>query len=198
LAKDTNGDSRDELLFGHRLMRRWMMKHAKGDVLEVSAGTARNIPYYKSSQIKSLTLTDSSDKMMEIARAKNNLAIPVHFHTVDAHSLPAPDDTFDTVVSTFGLCSCENPVDELREMARVVKPSGQLLLLEHGKGKYQFLNDALDKTSADHAKRWGCWWNRQVESIVTEAGLKVDYIKRWHLGTTYYILASKPSSPPTE
>lgn len=199
LAQEYDGEvNSTEFWSGMKLMRKRLVGHAQGNVLEVAAGTARNIPYYKVDALKSLTLTDSSAQMLEVAKTKwedrvksepgLRRTLPAYFHAVDAHKLPAPDGTFDTVVSTFGVCSCSDPVKELKELARVCKPDGQILLLEHGRATWDTINELLDKRASRHAERWGCWWNRDVLKVVNDAGLEVEYAKRWHFGTTYYLI----------
>ena len=67
-----------------------------------------------------------------------------------------PDQCFDTVVDTFGLCSYDDPIVVLTEMKRVCKPDGKILLLEHGRSKTNsFITKYLDKNSERHAKNWG-------------------------------------------
>ncbi|GLC72044.1 hypothetical protein PLESTF_001198100 [Pleodorina starrii] len=99
---------------------------------------------------------------------------------------------FDTVVDTFGLCSHEDPVQALKEMARVCKPGGKLLLLEHGRANYDWLNRKLDSSASDHQRKWGCLWNKDILAIVKKAGLRVDKVTRWHFGTSYFIVARPP------
>ncbi|KEG10809.1 hypothetical protein DQ04_03271010 [Trypanosoma grayi] len=106
-----------------------------------------------------------------------------------AEQLPFENDTFDTVVDMFGLCSFDDPVRALREMSRVCKPSGHLLLLEHGKGRWSRLNDYLDKWAPRHAKMWGCWWNRDIRRYMRLAGLTVLKTEEKHFGTSQYIVA---------
>lgn len=97
--------------------------------------------------------------------------------------------SFDTVVDTFGLCSCHDPVKALQEMEKGLRPGGQLLLLEHGKSSWSFLNSILDSNAEAHCRSWGCQWNRDIIDIVERAGLNVEYVARWHFGTTYVIMA---------
>lgn len=92
-------------------------------------------------------------------------------------------------VDTFGLCSFEDPVKALKEMSRVCKEDGQILLLEHGRSHYDWLNRILDMNSHKHIERWGCIWNRDITKLVEEAGLEVKSSWRFHFGTTYYIIA---------
>jgi SAM-dependent methyltransferase len=103
-----------------------------------------------------------------------------------AERLPFPDGSFDTVVDMFGLCCFDNPVTALREMSRVCKPQGKLLLLEHGKGTSERVNDYLDKFAPRHAKMWGCWWNRDIRRCLRLAGITPSPDSRLvaHFGTT--------------
>lgn len=99
---------------------------------------------------------------------------------------------FDTVIDTFGLCSHEDPKAALQQMAAVCKPGGQLILLQHGKASWGWLNHRLDDEAQAHFAKWGCWWNRDILQLVHEAGLIVESCSRWHFGTTYVIKA-RPS-----
>jgi methyltransferase OMS1 len=106
-----------------------------------------------------------------------------------------PNDKFDTVIDTFGLCSHQDPIQALQEMGRVCQEHGQILLLEHGRSKYEILNTILDKLAPEHAKNWGCWWNRDIVNLVQESGLRIIELETFHFGTTYKIIA-KPNKKP--
>lgn len=124
----------------------------------------------------------------------------------DAATAPFESESFDAVVDTFGLCSFEDPVAALREMSRVCRRkkkknagsgdapgSGKIYLLEHGRSDWDWVSNILDKHADPHAKRWGCYWNRDILAIVREAGLEIESVARYHLGTTYVIVAAPPS-----
>ena len=106
-----------------------------------------------------------------------------------AEQLPFPDNSFDTIVDMFGLCSFDDPVRALRELSRVCKPGGKLLLIEHGKGHTVRVNNHLDKWAPRHAKNWGCWWNRDIRRIIRLSGLSVEKWESKHFGTSHYIIA---------
>lgn len=199
--------SMDELVMGMPLLRRWLIKkYAKGDVLELSSGTGRNLKYYRSTfgarhPISSLTLVEKSKNMVDVAlQACTTCGLVdefkrrrkrIRFYQLDAHSLAEfGDNTFDTVVDTFGLCSYRDPVKVLNEMQRVCKPDGKILLLQHGLSDYQFINDKLHTTANQRAMKWGCWWNRDIAALLEASKLKVTYLNRWHFGTTFYVVAS--------
>ena len=111
----------------------------------------------------------------------------------DAEKLPFSDAHFDTIVDTFGLCSFDDPIAVLKELQRVCKPNGKILLLEHGRTKtYTGLSSYLDKHAERHAKNWVCVWNRDIDNIVESSGLTVEKLHNFHFGTTYYIVA-KPN-----
>lgn len=204
----------DELFMGIQVLRRFLLRHARGDVLEVGAGTARNLPYYDPRRVRRLVLTDSSPAMLQRAKdkiaaegaSKRKAAMRIVACQADAHRLPLPDGAFDTVVDTFGLCSYDDPVAVLKEMCRVCKKSdGRILLLEHGRShSYQWISKHLDRNAETHAANWGCVWNRDLDEILQSSGLEVESIHTWHFGTTYYVVcrpipADSPShSPSTE
>jgi hypothetical protein len=97
----------DELVMGVKLMRRWHLAKASGATLEVAAGTGRNLPYYDFTAVTSLTAVDTSRPMLQVAAPKVVAGSPVELRVADANNLSFPDDSFDTVVDTFGLCSFE-------------------------------------------------------------------------------------------
>jgi methyltransferase OMS1 len=196
---------RDEFFMGINLLRRSLLYfHCKGTVLEVGAGTARNLKYYTSlSEVERVVLMDQSNQMLDQARNKVadlKLDQQKRFACVEADAANLnpliPDDTFDTVVDTFGLCSYDNPVAVLKEMARVCKPTGKILLLEHGRSKnYGFITKHLDQHAETHAKNWGCVWNRDLDDVLEKSGLQVERLQKWHFGTTYYVVCRPASTP---
>lgn len=192
--------SKDEFVMGIGLMRRFLLFfHAKGNVLEVGAGTGRNLGKYPSS-VSKVVLTDSSDKMLERAKLKikdMSASEQKRYEVVVADSADLSnykDKSFETVVDTFGLCSFDDPVRVLKEMQRVCKDDGKILLLEHGRSKtYEGLTKYLDANAERHAKNWGCIFNRDIDALMEEAGLDIESLTTWHFGTTYYVVA-KPKS----
>lgn len=177
---------------GISLMRRFLMKSAQGSVLEIAAGTGRNLQYYP--REARVTLTDFSDGMLQqiTPEAKQSVAA-CDLRVMSAQNLQFESEAFDTVVDTFGLCSMDDSVKTLQEMQRVCKRDGRILLLEHGRSHYAWLSSVLDKFADAHAQRWGCHWNRDILALVEAAGLEVETVRRFHFGTTYYIIA-KPAA----
>ncbi|TYZ68008.1 hypothetical protein PybrP1_001518 [[Pythium] brassicae (nom. inval.)] len=159
---------------------------------KVAAGTGRNLPFYAADA--QLTLTDVSAGMLQQipgkAAAAGRQVDASELREMSASALAFSDESFDTVVDTFGLCSMDDSVAALEEMQRVCKRrGGRVLLLEHGRSHYAWLSRLLDKFAPQHAQRWGCHWNRDILALVAAAGLEVETVRRFHFGTTYYIVA---------
>ncbi|KAI8983970.1 hypothetical protein BDF20DRAFT_905139 [Mycotypha africana] len=208
VAKEYDNDiGWDEFVMGVGLLRRWLIGKAKGDVLEVSTGTGRNYPYYKANQITSATFTDRHESMLNESKAKFQATYKDKFHnaffeTADVQNLK--NKKYDTVVDTFGLCSCGDPEEALIQLADSCKSEeSQILLLEHGRSHYNWLNRLLDTNVDKHVQKWGCWWNRDImglfDSERVKDKLKIVQASRWHLGTTCFIVAKPtPKSRSTE
>jgi len=96
---------------------------------------------------------------------------------------------YDTTMATMSLCSNPAPVAQLQQMASLTEPSGKILLLEHGRSHYEWLNRILDNLAPARADHFGCWWNRDIGKILEQSGLEITKIQRWHLGTTWWIEA---------
>ncbi|MGZ4957995.1 MAG: class I SAM-dependent methyltransferase [Methylomonas sp.] len=117
------------LLF--RRLRKKLWSQADGaHILEVGVGTGKNFPFYPPGA--RVTAVDFSPKMLEQAqRKRDRKQIAVDLALMDVQSLCYADNCFDTVVASFVFCSVPQPRKGLKEMHRVLKPGGQLLLLEH-------------------------------------------------------------------
>ncbi|KAL7752319.1 hypothetical protein RI367_002365 [Sorochytrium milnesiophthora] len=197
----------DEWVMGLLLLRRLPDERAraskKGDTLEIAAGTGRNLPYVKlcaseqdkAGGVTSLTLLDASPGMLsmlgdKLRRKFSGARERIRTQQGDVLHMPFPARSFDTVLSTFSLCSLADPVAGLAEVQRVCKDDGTVLLLEHGRSHYDWLNNVLDRGAPRHSQQWGCWYNRDIGKIVQESGLVVRRVSRWHFGTTWMIEAA--------
>lgn len=173
--------------------RRSLLHKAHGVCLETSCGTLRNLSEYNLHSVDSLTMVDLDPQMVRLATEKLPEANPSKLSclVMDSESLAFAANSFDTVIQTFGLCSVANPVKSLREMNRVLKPAGKILLVEHGRTSHTLLNTVLDKTSAAHAAKFGCWWNRDIVGLLAQADMNVESIDTADFGTTYYVVCGK-------
>jgi ubiquinone/menaquinone biosynthesis C-methylase UbiE len=110
--------------------REWVGARAEGRVLEVAVGTGRDLPYYPAG-VRIVGL-DLSPEMLAIARERaTESGIDADLREGDAEALPFGDAEFDTVVCALALCSIPRPDVALAEMARVVRPGGSVVLVDH-------------------------------------------------------------------
>lgn len=164
-------------MMGTKKRRERLLGKAKGSVLEVGVGTGKNLAHYPPGVV--LTGIDVSSQMLAraIERAK---AFPgsAEFVEADAQNLPYEDDTFDTAVGTCVFCSVADPVRGLRELGRVVRPDGRVLLLEHVRPTNRFLGRLSDIATVFTRRVFGFRANRRTEENVVAAGLEIVDISR--------------------
>ena len=97
---------------------------------------------------------------------------------------------YDYILQSMGLCSTPEPVQLLKHLGELARPGrGRILLLEHGRSYWGWMNRYLDATAPRHAKVHGCWYNRDIGKIVEESGLVVESCKRKHFGTLWVVEA---------
>jgi Methylase involved in ubiquinone/menaquinone biosynthesis len=125
-----------------RKWRREALSGLSGKVLEVGIGTGRNLKHYPLSC--SVTGIDNSKGMLEKAREKAKGMKNVTLLLMDAEHLEFPNNGFDYVVTTFVLCTIPDPLKALREIRRVLRPSGELIALEHMQSSDPFIAQLED------------------------------------------------------
>jgi len=130
-------------------------------VLEVGVGTGRNLPYYPPGM--EITAIDLTPGMLERAvRRAAELNRMVDLRLGDVQQLAFPDGCFDTVVATCVFCSVPGPVLGLKEVKRVTRPGGQVLLLEHMRSSVTWLGNAMDLLNPLVVGMMGANINRQT------------------------------------
>ena len=149
-------------------------------VLEVGAGDGAAGALLRRQQrhLAEVTFVDASRGMLDGLRAKlSNAPLPFKTEVVeaDAARLPLSTGAYDCVVDTFGLCVYDEPVAVLRELGRVVKPAGRILLLENARPSNALLGAYVDATAGAVAKYGGkgCRYDQDVEALARAAGLRV-------------------------
>lgn len=183
----------ERALFGGALGRKWVCSQAKGDVLEIAIGTGRNLPYYPN-DIR-LTGIELSEEMLQIARGRaQELGREADLLLGDAQSLEYPDERFDTVVSTFTLCTIPNDRKAVAEARRVLRPGGRFLILEHVRSPalpvravQRVLDPLTVRFGGDHLAR------EPLEHVRAE-GLEVEHLERLKWGIVERLAARKAAT----
>ena len=159
---------------------------AKGIVLDIGIGSGLNIPFYNKSNIDHLYGLDPSEELLKIAKhlAKKN-ELEIEFLQCGAEAIPLPDQSIDTVLITYTMCTIPDIKLSNYEIMRVLKPEGQLLFCEHGL--------APDKNIAKWQRRinpiWsklagGCNLNRDIPKLITSSGFKISNMEEMYLPST--------------
>lgn len=166
--------------------RRDQWARVEGDeILEIGVGTGKNISYYPNDC--DITAIDIAPKMLQRARRRaDREGVDVELMEADAQNLPFADDSFDSAVATFVFCSVPDPVQGLREARRVVRPGGQLVLVEHVLSDIPVLHTLMKWFDWLPVHVWGAHIDRRTADNVREAGfaevevtkLALDIVKR--------------------
>lgn len=155
-----------------RRQRQQLIPQARGRVLEIGVGTGLNFEHYDHSAITAFHALDPATQMHRLAQRRAVQAgLAVEVLPWSAESIPMPDASFDTVVTTFTLCTIPDPLTALAEIRRVLKPDGQLLYCEHGLApdlKVQKLQRRLTPYWVHVAG--GCHLDRDIPALLAQAG----------------------------
>jgi ubiquinone/menaquinone biosynthesis C-methylase UbiE len=161
--------------------RRAVIAAARGRVLEIGVGSGLNLPLY-GSQVESVFGIDPSPRLLAAARRRATTSrVPVQLLLGSATAIPLADDSVDTVVMTWTLCSIPDPLAALREMRRVLKPGGQFCFVEHGLSPEPGIEYWQHRiTPVWRRVAGGCHLDRKIDELVRLAGfdltdLKVEY-----------------------
>ena len=167
---------------GMERYRRQLLAHVQGSVLEIGFGTGLNLSCYPE-HIRKITGVDPNPGMGSLARRRiASSPIAVDWQVADAQELPFPSQSFDSVVSTWTLCSIPNVAKALREIRRVLRAGGKLFFLEHGLSedpqvqRWQNRLNPLQKVIAD-----GCNLNRDMARLIREAGFRFEQLERFYM-----------------
>ncbi len=169
---------------GLRDMRRQVLAGASGRTVDLGAGTGVNLDLYPET-VSELVMVEPDPHMIKQLRAKAAGRGGVELLEASAQELPFADDSFDTAVFTLVLCTVPDPELALHEAARVLKPGGKLLFIEHvradeaGLARWQ---DRLEKPWRFLAD--GCHCNRDTVAMIESSPLKLERVESGELPKT--------------
>lgn len=180
----------ERVLFGGG--REWVCSRAGGDVLEIAAGTGRNLRHYPPGV--RLTTVELSPGMLEIARREAAaLGREVALRVGNAQTLDFPDDSFDTVICTLGLCTISDDRAAVSEVKRVLRPGGRFVLLEHVRSPVmavrwgqRLLEPLMLRFEHDHLLR-------EPLDHLTALHFEIERVERSKLGIVERVAARKPA-----
>ena len=163
---------------GLRAIRHGLLAEASGSVLEIGAGTGLNLEHYNGT-IDSLVLTEPEPAMIRPLQKKVRDQAPLaKVLRAPAEDLPFEDDTFDTVVASLVLCGVDDQARSLREIRRVLKPSGRLLFLEHVRSDDEALARFQDRMNWLNRLVVFCDCNRPTLATIEASGFTVSELER--------------------
>ena len=159
---------------------------AKGIVLDIGIGSGLNIPFYNKSNIDHLYGLDPSEELLKIAKplAKKN-ELEIEFLQCGAEAIPLPDQSIDTVLITYTMCTIPDIKLSNSEIMRVLKPEGQLLFCEHGLAPDKNIAKWQRKINPIWSKlAGGCNLNRDIPKLITSSGFKISNMEEMYLPST--------------
>jgi len=160
----------DRLLVGRYRARAFA--DAEGRVLDVACGVGTNVSAlpadvaYVGVDLSPAVLEEAETRHPQLERGET-------LREMDAQDLEFPDDSFDTVISALSTCTFPDPYAALAEMARVCKPDGRVLLLEHGRSDVGPVARFQDWRADAHYEKHACRWNQEPVALVAASALSV-------------------------
>jgi len=169
--------------------RERVIASVEGRVLEIGIGAGLNLPFY-GPHVREIVGLEPAPRLIAMARqVAERMPIPVTFMEESAAAIPLDDNTIDTVVMTWTLCTIPQADRALSEMRRVLKPNGRLLFVEHGLAPDDGVRRWQDwLTPAFKRISGGCHLNRPIQTMIESAGFRFDRLQ------TAYMPGPKPMS----
>lgn len=155
--------------------RERIIRRIEGEkILEVGVGTGKNLQYYPKNV--DLTGIDFSKKMLEKAKNRAENLENINLIEMDAEKMTFDDNSFDTVITSCVFCSVPDPVKGLKEIRRVCKPDGKIIMLEHMRSRNELVGIFMDIVNFIPLNIWGANINRKTMENLNKAGFKDEFI----------------------
>ena len=156
---------------------------AEGNVLEIGIGSGLNIPFYDPQKVDHLWGLDPSAEMWSIAlKNATEHHLDAEFIQSGAECIPLGDNSADTVLMTYTMCTIPDVQTALEEVRRVLKPSGRLIFCEHGKAP----DDNIQRWQNRINPLWkrlagGCNMNRPIAGLLKQSGFVCEDMQNMYL-----------------
>lgn len=159
-----------------------LSKITEKEILEIGFGTGINIKFYPENVKKIIGIDVNKGMLRQFNKKKSNNEVEIQSLHQDGETLPFPDGTISSVVSTYTLCTIKNIDSAMNEIYRVLKPGGRYYFLEHGLAdnprtqKWQHRLNPIQNIWAG-----GCNLNRDIKSLISRAGFKILELKNYYM-----------------
>ena len=174
-----------------RYQRQKVLPRARGRVLEVGMGTGLNLPFYDPAKVELVWGLEPSQEMRRRAEPRAaEVPFEVRFLDLPGEEIPLENNSVDTVLLTFTLCSIPGAREALEQMRRVLKPGGELVFCEHGEAPDESVRRWQHRIEPFWKKiAGGCHITRPIPQLIEEAGFKITEQDRMYIPGTAKILA---------
>jgi ubiquinone/menaquinone biosynthesis C-methylase UbiE len=156
---------------------------AEGDVLEIGFGSGLNVPYYDTQKVRKIFGLEPSDGMRKLAAERVSASsLDIEFIDLPGEEIPLEENSVDTVLITYTLCTISNVGAALEGMRRVLKPGGKLLFCEHGKAPDEGVHRWQNKLNPGWSKiAGGCNMNRDIPALIEASGFRIGMDERMYI-----------------
>jgi len=156
---------------------------ARGRVVEIGIGTGLNLPHYDGDYVSEVIGIDPSERSWELAQERvAQVSFPVEYRALSGDKLPLEDDSMDSAVITYSLCTIPDPVAALVELKRVVKPGGEIWFSEHALAPDPDVQKWQNRINPLWMKiAGGCHINRNIPNLFEKAGIAIVDLNSMYL-----------------
>lgn len=163
--------------------REKVVPRARGRVLEVGIGSGLNLPFYDPAKVSKVWGLDPAPEMTRMAkRAADSLPFEVEFIGLPGDEIPLEDNSVDTVLVTYTLCTIPDTTPALRQMSRVLRPGGELIFCEHGAAPDADVRRWQDRLNPMWKRiGGGCNLNRSIPALIEAGGFRIKNLDTMYL-----------------
>jgi len=165
--------------------REIVVPQAEGEVLEIGIGSGLNLPFYDTAKVSKVWGLEPSAEMREkAAKVAEKAAVPVSFLDLPGEEIPLADQSVDTVLVTYTLCTIPEVAAALKQMRRVLKPDGKLIFCEHGQAPDASVRRWQDRLNPIWGTfSGGCHLNRPIDALVKQAGFEIETLDTGYIAS---------------